>query len=171
MKTTVSGRFTAVLLSALVSLAGFQAAEAGVDVWTANGPEGGSVSALAIDPQTPTTLYAGTRFDGVFKSTDGGGTWSASNTGLPQGRSVDALAIDPQTPTTLYVGTFGGVFKSTDSGDACRVGHGLGASLVDVLAIDQRTTPTVYPGTPGGALQTDDGGGPWTTTDACPLAA
>jgi len=38
---------------------------AGTSVWTNNGPEGGSISALAIDPVTPTTLYAGTD-GGVF---------------------------------------------------------------------------------------------------------
>jgi len=39
------------------------------------------VRALAIDPDTPTTLYAGTG-GGVFKSTNGGANWSAVNTGL-----------------------------------------------------------------------------------------
>ena len=72
------------------------------------------VSALAIDPATPTTLYAGTS-GGVYKSTDGGGNWSAVNTGLGSA-AVSALAVDPVTPTTLYAGTAGGVFKSTDGG-------------------------------------------------------
>ena len=44
------------------------AAFAGVGIWTSNGPEGGSISVLAIDPVTPTTLYAGTEGGGVFKS-------------------------------------------------------------------------------------------------------
>src|SRR5215471_11076183 len=35
--------------------------------WASIGPEGGPISALAIDPATPTTLYAGT-YDGAFKS-------------------------------------------------------------------------------------------------------
>ena len=42
-----------------------------------------NVTALAIDPATPTTLYAGIGNNGgVFKSTNGGGNWSAVNTGL-----------------------------------------------------------------------------------------
>jgi len=41
-----------------------------------------SVNILAIDPQTPTTLYVGTNGGGVFKSTDGGAHWSDMNTGL-----------------------------------------------------------------------------------------
>src|SRR2546422_5588025 len=36
-------------------------------------------STLAIDPETPATLYAGTFTGGVFKSTNGGGRWSAVN--------------------------------------------------------------------------------------------
>ena len=50
--------------------------------WVSHGPEGGRIYALAIDPQTPATLYAGTSV-GVFKSSDGGGSWSAANTGFP----------------------------------------------------------------------------------------
>src|SRR2546422_7635700 len=61
----------------------------------------GSISALAIDSKTPTTLYAVTCDRGVFKSTDGGASWNA--TGLT-GVGVLALAIDPQTPTILYAG-------------------------------------------------------------------
>ena len=38
--------------------------------------------ALAIDPVTSTILYAGTEGGGVFKSTNGGGNWSAVNTGF-----------------------------------------------------------------------------------------
>ena len=51
----------------------------------------------------------------MFKSTNGGGDWSAINTGLTT-TVVLALAIDPATPATLYAGTGGGVFKSTDGG-------------------------------------------------------
>src|SRR5439155_9101141 len=65
---------------------------------------------LAIHPQTPATLYSGTETSGVFKSTNGGGSWNAINTGLTN-PDVIALAIDPQTPARLYAGTGGsGVF-------------------------------------------------------------
>src|SRR5205809_827340 len=67
--------------------------------------------ALAVDPVTPATLYAGTR-GGVFQSTDGGVSWSALNTGLTN-LYVNTLAIDPQTPATLYAGTGAGVFVYT----------------------------------------------------------
>jgi hypothetical protein len=67
------------------------------------------VYVLAIDPVTPSTLYAATDI-GIYKSTDGGENWSEFNTGLPQ-RDIRALVIDPLTPSRLYAGTDrGGVF-------------------------------------------------------------
>jgi hypothetical protein len=40
--------------------------------WANIGPDGGGILALAIDPTTPATLYAGTYGGGVFKRTNGG---------------------------------------------------------------------------------------------------
>jgi photosystem II stability/assembly factor-like uncharacterized protein len=81
------------------------------------------VYTLAIDPQTPTILYAGTRRGGtlgdggVFRSTDGGQSWSAKNRGLGELYVYD-LAIDPFEPHILYAATHAmGVFKSFNGGD------------------------------------------------------
>jgi hypothetical protein len=52
------------LILGCLSRAGVASAQPGT--WTSNGPEGGDVVALAIDPLTPTTLYAGTDGGGVF---------------------------------------------------------------------------------------------------------
>ena len=57
-------------------------AQAGINLWTSHGPEGGMVRGIIADPQTPRTLYVWGWGCGVFKSTDGGDTWSAVNTGL-----------------------------------------------------------------------------------------
>ena len=58
-----------------------------------------------------TILYAGTNGSGVFKSTNGGGSWNAFNTGLTN-TNIQALAIDPAMPARLYAGTWGsGVFS------------------------------------------------------------
>src|SRR5713101_7344410 len=67
------------------------------------------ITALAIDPVTPTNLYAGTYGGGVFKSTDGGTSWSPTLISIP----ASTLVIDPLTPDTLYAGDYGGdVYKS-----------------------------------------------------------
>lgn len=57
---------------------------------------------LAADPHNPEAVYAGTRGDGVLRSTDGGQTWEAA--GLP-GRIVKALAVSRIQPNTIYAGT------------------------------------------------------------------
>src|SRR5215471_13993807 len=55
------------LLSAVLWVSSARMVHAGDNVWTSLGPEGGPVLALALDPLTPTTLYAGTDGSGVFK--------------------------------------------------------------------------------------------------------
>jgi len=73
---------------------------------------------------------------GIFKTTDGGATWAAINTGLPQGRSFlygSLLGIDPRNPATLYAATDVGVFSLT-AGVWSPVGSGL--PLVPIADLD-----------------------------------
>src|SRR5262249_62201892 len=65
-------------------------------VWTTHGPDDGQVNAIAVDPSTPTTVYAATEFGGFFKSLDGGDTWSPIGGGLtdPAPPDLDVLAGD-----------------------------------------------------------------------------
>ena len=150
------------LMGAAVLLTTAHTAHAGINVWTSHGPPGGDVRALAIDPSTPSTLYAGTGRGGVFKSTDAGATWGA--VGLP-GEDVGALAIDPSTPSTLYAGTGGGgLFKSTDAGATwgrANIGRPP-ARFVTALAIDPSTPSTLY-AVPyrGSVAKSTDAGATW----------
>ena len=132
------------------------------DTWIGTGPERGWIRALAIDPPALDILYAGTNDSGVFKSTDGGGHWSAVNTGLTS-LSVNAIAIDPATPTTLYAGTeAGGVFKSTNGGGTWSAANtGLATPVVYTLAINPTTPSTLYAGTLLGVFKSTNSGGNW----------
>jgi hypothetical protein len=172
--------FTA-LICAVSLVASAHAARAGVNVWTTHGPYGVYTHALAIDPTTPSTLYAGTE-SGVFRSTDSGASWNPVNTGLSDSSglapSVFALAIDPTAPSTLYAGLVqscgvgcsgGGAFQSTDSGASwSAVNTGLSdssglAPSVAALAIDPTTPSTLYAGTEGqGIFQSTNRGASWT---------
>src|SRR5205807_1174972 len=67
---------------------------AGVNRWTAIGPDGANVVALVIDPVTPSTAFAGTLGSGVLKTIDGGASWATANVGLPT-TNVLALTMDP----------------------------------------------------------------------------
>src|SRR5207247_391505 len=132
---------------------------------------GVDVRALAIDPLTPTTLYAGTYGAGVFKSTDGGTSWIAANTGLPDGY-VRALAIDPQTPAILYVSISSyprRLFKSADGGASWSASDGglYDDIYVDALAIDPLTPTTLCSGTRS-LCKSAGGGGSGTRLDSGP---
>jgi photosystem II stability/assembly factor-like uncharacterized protein len=118
------------------------------------------VLSLGIDPIGPSTLYAGVRGSGVFKSTDGGASWHAINTGLPNPVSVQTVVIDPTMPSTLYVGTDRGVFQSTDGGENWLATNPL--PPVTTMAIDPQTPSRLYAaGACTGAFRSDDEGGRW----------
>ena len=115
---------------------------------------GTSITGLAIHPTEPSTVYAASDA-GVFKTTNGGRTWSVMNSGLTS-RSVVAIAINPSAPSTLYVlvsvtgvpGVYG-VYKSTDAGASWNLrSNGLpgGSTTFHGLAIDPVSPNTLYVG-------------------------
>ncbi len=136
--------------------------------WSLLGPDGGTVTALAVDPVDSRIVYAATqKGEGVFKSRDGGETWSPSGRGLPKipGNNVFCLAIDPRRPAILYAGTLSfGIYRSTDGGASWSPSQrGLSANLLGVsaLEIDPRAPDTVFAGTGVGIFKTTDGGASW----------
>ena len=81
------------------------------------------VSALAIDPSAPATLYAGTAGGGVFKSANGGATWTLADGSQTPGNvnaipdiPAHSVLVDPTNNQRIYVGTDLGVFVSLDGG-------------------------------------------------------
>ena len=72
MKKVFSILLITVLLVFLLPSSSVSAEEQVVWQYSSAGIEGGEVSALAIDPQNPSTLYAGTNAGGIFKSINGG---------------------------------------------------------------------------------------------------
>jgi len=91
------------------------------------GPNSGRVAAVAVDPTNTNVVYAGAAQGGVWKTTDGGVTWSPL-TDTQASLATGSLALDPENHLTLYVGTgelnnsgdsyYGaGVLKSTDGGN------------------------------------------------------
>ena len=90
--------------------------------WLTTRPRFGFISSLAIDPANSAIQYATyANFGGahVWKSTDGGATWIATDgigvESLPD-IPVHSLLIDPQQPGRLFLGTDLGIFVSTDAG-------------------------------------------------------
>lgn len=143
----------------------------GGNTWTVHTqglPANFRLSALAIDPATPSTLYAATRHDGVHVSADSGRSWSATGAEVSN-ESVTSLAIDPREPSTVYAGTStAGVFKSIDGGTTWSAPASSTARRVraHALAIDAGNPAVVWVGAVNGMLRSADGGRTW--ADAMP---
>jgi uncharacterized protein (TIGR03437 family) len=138
---------------------------AGIVVLGATIQKGYAQQAMAIDPSNPATLYAAEYGGGVFKSGNGGASWSASSSGLTN-LGVLCLVIDPSNPATLYVGTVkGGVFKSSNGGASWSASNtGFPNTDVRALAIDPWNPATLYAGvdSPGsGVYKSSNGGASW----------
>jgi hypothetical protein len=89
------------------------------------GLPGRRVLSLAIDPVQPWILYAGTQGSGVFRSANGGGSWTSFNDGWLPGMSVSALAFDDTAGRRLYAGTDGGgAYAASTAGLAARCSPG-----------------------------------------------
>jgi photosystem II stability/assembly factor-like uncharacterized protein len=75
-----------------------------------------AVLSLVADPTNPDILHAGTEGAGVFRSINGGSSWTPINEGLSN-LYVPALAIPPAGAASVYAGTGAGLFDLRARGD------------------------------------------------------
>jgi hypothetical protein len=94
--------------------------------WASSRPRTGYVSSVYWDPLDQDVVYvtyatfnAAANQRHIYRSSDGGKTWSgldgSGTTGIPD-LPVHALVVDPFNSQRLYVGTDAGVFTSIDGG-------------------------------------------------------
>jgi hypothetical protein len=116
-----------------------------------NGNVGGAVGPVVADPLDANTLFAGTPAGGIWKTTNGGITWTPL-TDKQATLSIASLSIDPTDPTakTLIAGT-----GLTANGTVCSSG----ACFF-----------TGSGGLQNGLLYSQDGGNTWTSLGATTLA-
>ncbi|HET7564316.1 MAG TPA: glycosyl hydrolase [Gemmatimonadaceae bacterium] len=154
-----------------------------------------SVGAVAVSASNPDIVYIGMgetelrgnvmQGDGVYKSTDGGKTWT--HMGLDDTQAIARIRVDPSNPDLVYVAAMGhpfgrnaerGVFRSKDGGKTWQkilfMGDSVGA---EDLVIDPSNSKVLYAtfwkasrtswsmdaGGPGGGIfKSTDGGDHWT---------
>lgn len=118
------------------------------------------VLALAVDPATPATVYAGTQVDGVFRSLDAAASWRAASHGL-RAATVFSVAVDPSRPRRLYAVAVNGIFRSGDGGAAWTR---LRSDPSGDIAVDPTGVVYALTGTLGLA-RSRDAGMTWTSID------
>jgi photosystem II stability/assembly factor-like uncharacterized protein len=122
-------------------------------------PADAYVESLAIDPVTPSVVYATYAVldeqdflveAGMFKSIDGGETWMVTS-----GPNLDFYwwAIDPSAPSRVFAAHPGGVYMSTDAAASWTpINSGLPGPFVWGLSID-RTGSILRTASPGGLFE------------------
>lgn len=143
--------------------------------WTSLGPTnfGGRTRSLVVDPNNASLMYAGAVSGGVWRSTNGGSSWSPTTDGIPMAL-VTTLAMDPSNTKVLYAGTgesyatFAGpgvgILKSTDGAASWTV---LGATttsdfqFVNKLQVSRANPTHIYAATLTGIWASMDGGDSW----------
>ena len=160
--------------------------------WSALGPGniGGRVRSIVINPANSSEVLIGSVSGGIWKSTDGGASWS------PRSDTADVMAIgsmvvDPTNSEVVYAGTGegwlnedavygGGIFKSTDFGDSWTLlPSTIGTSVSyfrNVMKMAADSTGNIYAATKdyyfdygggnytmsGGLFRSSNGGTSWT---------
>ncbi len=127
------------------------------------------IVAFALDTAHPDTLLAGSIYDGVFQSNDGGTNWSPLNEGVPfmPGSTdyrdrVNALAFDPHH-ASRPAAVIGSHFFTLGSGAwTQRSGEwDLVASMDGVLAFHPTVADVVFTASILGFAKSGDGGATW----------
>jgi photosystem II stability/assembly factor-like uncharacterized protein len=100
----------------------------------------------------------------LFKSENGGQSWTRIDAGLDNKYKLSSLAISSQPQKTLFVSTLGdGIYKSEDEGISwIKVNQGLTTLSFDLVFISPNSSDVVFAaGTEKGLYQTNNGGKSW----------
>ena len=135
-----------------------------------------AVSTLVIDPTNPAVLYAGTgegfynedgiQGAGVFKTGDGGATWSQlAATNTPDWYFVNRLAISPDG-STMLAATKSGIWRSVNGGATWS--HPSYGNVLDVSFSPSDSRKAIASLCNGKAFYSQDGGQTWTAATFTP---
>jgi photosystem II stability/assembly factor-like uncharacterized protein len=139
----------------------------------------GRIAAIDAVAGDKLTVYVGAAGGGVWRSVDGGTTFSSVFDKHAQ--SIGAIAVDPSHPQTVWVGTGeswtrnsvsvgDGIYKSTDAGDTWERMGLAESERIARIAVDPTHGDVVYVAVPGhlwndhterGVYKTVDGGKTW----------
>lgn len=132
----------------------------------------GRINAVAFHPTNVGTIFIGAPQGGVWKTTDGGTTWSVSGTDILPSLGASTIAIDSANPSIMYLGTGDrdandaagiGVYKSINGGTSWSASNaGMGNVTVTRILINSRKNTTLLAATSTGVFKSYNSGANWT---------
>jgi photosystem II stability/assembly factor-like uncharacterized protein len=145
--------------------------------WNEIGPSniGGRTRQLVFEPGNPNVMYAAAVAGGVWKTTNGGQSWTQLTDLAIPNIAVNSLAIDPAAPRTLYAGTGegyfngdgvrgAGIFKTTDAGATwTRISATATPDFrfVNDIVVSPSSSSRIYAATRTGVWRSTNGGNTW----------
>ncbi len=143
------------------------------------GQGNGRLNCIAFHPTDPKTFWVGAPAGGLWKTTDGGKTWSTTTDTLPV-LGISSIVVDYSNPAVIYTATGDadgagggegdtkgiGVFKSTDGGKTFNP-TGLVATqsnpiYIFRLVMNPKNNRTLFAASDSGLYKTTDAGATWT---------
>lgn len=140
--------------------------EMGPTYWNATSgynPGVGRITSISIDKNNLNHIITGSETGGVWRSLDGGSTWTVLTDNLAN-MDVNALAIDPNNGSNYFWGSSNGaIFKSADSGSTWTLHSNLsGGGSVNKILIHPTDNQIMYSSAQGGGIyKSSDGGQNW----------
>jgi photosystem II stability/assembly factor-like uncharacterized protein len=141
--------------------------------WQYKGYAGTYLANIVADPLTPTTAYAYYYNSGFYVTTNGGASWTVSNTGLPSSAIIYDMVAASDGSLYVYVYQYG-IYKSTNQGASwVAVNTGLPSfiytgtpfgSSAHVLTVSPSNPFVLYFAVNGTVYRTTNGGGSWAPT-------
>ena len=109
---------------------------------------GGWCNEIAVYPSNPNIVFVGSDNGGLFKSTNGGETWTRPMGALGSGKifnfRVCGVIIDPLDPNIVWAATGAGPFKSTDIGESWKYMGGNGFPILNQKNRRETNLSSIY---------------------------
>jgi len=137
---------------------------------------GGRVTTVTGVPSQPRTFYMGVASGGVFRTMDGGTTWTPITDGKVPLGSTGCITVADSDPNTIYLGTGSdgvrsnvstgrGVYKTTDGGATWQFAGLYNAGQIGAVRIHPANPNIVWVSAMGDAFKSNPERGIFKTTD------